>query len=273
MKRKLISLSLILMTSTFLFADTNKTKKEITPISEAEKKSIMEENIFELPSAGALANHLQHSLGKIDWSKFMDFRTIDLSKFSKERRALYLGAKGADAYFLAIANDAEHLNGVSKSINNTLNKIIVDKKPLGKRVGKGNLKKLEESIKAKKWANVLDRITRLKDKIALEFTEAKEHDLKILNDVGGWLEGYRLAVEGFTRNFKAKTTDVLVQDDLINYLLQEMKGVKSFTEKETIIKTLTNINAVLSKATKDDKLSKKQIAELSKILANTNSIL
>ena len=269
MKKKLIGLSLVVLTSSFLFADG----KKVEPISEAEKKEIMSENVFTLPSAGALANHLQHSLGKIDWSKFMSFKTQDIAKLSLEKRVLHLGAKGADAYFLAIANDNAHLNSVSKNINNTLNMISLKKRPLSKRVGKGNLKKLETSIKAKKWAVVLDQITKLKDKIGQEFIATKQKDLKILNDVGGWLEGYRLSVEGFNTNFKAKTTDVLVQDDLIKYLLKEMKSVKSFTEKKDIIKILTDINGVLAKATKDYKLSKKQVAELSKILANTSSIL
>lgn len=272
MKRKLIGLSLIMiMANSSLLAD--ESKKKIAPISEAEKQAVMQENIFELPSAAALANHLQNSLGKIDWSKFMEFKPQDVTKFSKERRALHLGAKGADAYFLAIANDAPHLNSVSKSINNALNKIIIDKKPLSKRVGKSNLKALEDSIKAKKWAKVLDKIAKLKDSIAEEFKKAKKKDLKILNDVGGWLEGYRLAVEGFNSNYKAETTDVLVQDDLIEYLLKEMKSVKYFAEKDDIVKMLTEINAVLAKATKDYKLSKKQVTKLSKILANAKSIL
>ncbi len=272
MKKTLVSMSLIVMTSTLLFADTNNAKK-IAPISEAEKKAVMNANIFEVPSAGALANHLQRSLGKIDWSKFMNFKIQDISKLSLRRRALHLGAKGADAYFLAIANDATHLNGVSKSINNTLNKIEIDKKPLSKRVGKANLKALEENIKAKKWAKVLDKITTLKDKISQEFIKHKEHDLKVLNDVGGWLEGYRLSVEGFNANFKAETTDVLVQSDLIKYLLNELKSVQSFNEKGMLVQVLTDIKKVLMQATKENRLSKKQVVELSKILSKTKTIL
>ena len=271
MKNRLVTLSLITMlTSTILFADTS--KKEIKPLSDLEKKEMMANAVFELPSAGALANNLQKNLGTIEWSKFMNFKAEDVSKLSVERRALHLGSKGADAYFLAIAQDSSHLNGVSKNINNTLNKIIIDKKPLSKRIGKQNLKALEDTIKAKKWAKVLDKITKLKDKIAREFGDKKQ-DLKILNDVGGWLEGYRLAVEGFNTNFKASTTDVLVQDELIGYLLKEIKSVKDFKEKATLTKVLTNINGVLSKASKERTLSKAQVAELSKILANTTSIL
>ena len=273
MKKKLISLSLILMTSSYLFAEPNTTNKKIETISEAEKKAIMEEMDFSLPSAGALANSLTANLGKIDWAKFMDFKVKDISRFSRQKRALYLGAKGADAYFLVFSKDSANLNGVSKSINNTLNKIIINKKPLAKRVGKNNLKKLEKSIKSKKWSSVLEQINNLKNKIAFEFEKSKENDLKILNDVGGWLEGYRIAVEGFNTNFKAETTDVLVQNDLIEFLLKEMKDVKSFTEKDTLVKILQDINAVLSKATKEHRLSKKQVVELSKILVNTNSII
>ena len=272
MKNRLVTLSLITMlTSTILFADIS--KKEVKPLTDADKKAMMASTVFELPSAGALANHLQKNLGTIEWSKFMNFKAEDVSKLSVERRALHLGSKGADAYFLAIAQDSSHLNGVSKNINNTLNKIIINKKPLSKRVGKENLQALEDTIKAKKWAQVLDKITKLKDKIAQEFSKAKKEDLKILNDVGGWLEGYRLAVEGFNTNFKASTTDVLVQDELIGYLLKEIKSVKDFKEKATLTKVLTNINGVLSKASKERTLSKAQVAELSKILANTTSIL
>lgn len=272
MKKALISMSLIMMTSTLLFADTNSTKK-IAPISEAEKKAVMDANIFEVPSAGALANHLQRSLGKIEWSKFMNLKVQGVSTFSLRRRALHLGAEGADAYFLAIANDAAHLKGISISIKNTLNKIMLDKKPLSKRVGKENLKELKKSIKAKKWAKVLDKITTLKDKISQELIKHKENDLKVLNDVGGWLEGYRLSVEGFNANFTAETTDVLVQGDLIQYLLTELKGVQGFNEKEMLIEVLTDIKKVLSHATKEYRLSKKQVVELSKILSKTKTIL
>ncbi len=272
MKNRLVTLSLItILTSTILFADTS--KKEVKPLTDAEKKAMMTSSVFEVPSAGALANHLQKNLGAIEWSKFMDFKVQNISQLSDKRRALHLGSKGADAYFLAIAQDSSHLNGVSKNINNTLNQIKLDKKPLSKLVGKKNLKALEDTIKAKKWAKVLDKITKLKDKISQEFSKAKKEDLKILNDIGGWLEGYRLAVEASKGHFDASKTDVLVQDDLIEYLLKEIKGVKEFTEKETIIKILTDINGVLSKASKEHTLTKAQVTELSKILANATSIL
>ena len=282
MKNRLVTLSLItILTSITLFADTQdankstKVEKKDVPksLTEAEKKEMMATTVFELPSAGALANHLQTNLGVITWSKFMNFTLQDISKISMERRALRLGSKGADAYFLAIAQDDGNLNAVSKNIENTLNRIIINKKPLRNRIGKEKLKTLEDTIKAKRWAKVLDQITTLKDNIAEEFSKGNKEDLQILNDIGGWLEGYRLAVKGFNENFKASKTDVLVQDELIGYLLKEIKSVKDFKEKEVIVKILTDINSVLSKASKERTLSKAQVAELSKILANVTSIL
>lgn len=274
MKNKLIGLSLIGMMSTmFLFADGNESTKKVTILTDAEKKEILASSKVELPSAGSLANHLQKNLGDIAWSKFMNLKTEDISKFSEERKALHLGAKGADAYFLAIAQDSAHLNGVSKNINNTLNKMILDKKPLSKRVGKKNLQALENEIKAKKWAKVLDKITKLKSKISRELLSAKQNDLKVLNDVGGWIEGYRLAVEGLKSNYKAVSTDVLLQNELINYLLSELKGLKSSHEKATLVTALGQVKKVVSKGTKNHQLAKAEVLELSKVLSTLQSIL
>ena len=272
MKNKLMALSFIgMITTACLFADGN--KKEIAPLSDAEKKAMLASSSVELPSAGSLANHLQKNIGSVTWSKFMNLKTEDISKFSNERKALRLGVKGADAYFLAIAQDSANLNGVSKNINNTLNKIILNKEPLSKRVGKKNLKALEDTIKAKQWAKVLDKITKLKDKISEEFLTQKKNDLKVLNDVGGWIEGYRLAVEGLNSKYQAKSTDVLFQDDLISYLSGELQSLKSSNEKNVLVKALADVKKVLLVGSKKHQLSKLQVVELSKILTNVQSIL
>jgi len=274
MKKKLIGLSLVtIMTSSFVFADTNKAKHEL---SKAEKEAIMKaHSSIIVPSAGDLANSLKKnkSLKDVDWTKFINVKIDPSKKYdTQEDKALHLGAKGADAYFLAIAKNSTNLEAVATNINFTLNRIVLNKKSLSKIIGKQTLKSLENTVKAKKWVKVLEKISKLKDDIQMEFEKANKKDLQTLNNIGGWIEGYRIAVEGLKTKYDEKATSVLVQNDLIKFLSKELNSVKSYSKKDEIGKVLTTISSILEKS-KNSKLSKGQIAELSKILTTAKSFL
>ena len=275
MKKSFITLSLIgILTSSILFAKANKKEEVIT---EAEKQAVMAENNFNImPDAGALANSLKKNLGDINWVDFINIKIDPKKKYlTNEDKVLNLGVKGADAYFLAIAADVSNLVAVSSAINLILNKIIVNKKSINTRARKVKLKKLKKLVELKKWNKVLTEITILKENINSDFELLDNAHLALLNDIGGWIEGYRLSVEGFKKNYKAKDTITLLQNNLINYLLKkikESKKLKSFAKTSNIIETLSSIKILLAKA-KNDQLTKVQIEELSKILTNAKHYL
>ena len=223
-----------------------------------------------MPSAGALANSLKSSLGDIDWSKFIVVKVNPNKKYkSNSDRALTLGAKGADSYFLAISEDIDNLITVSSHINLILNDIILNKKSLNSTSRKKKLKKLKKLIRKRRWNLVLEEIAKLKESINRNFINNGEPNLSLLNNIGGWIEGYRLAVEGFKMHYNREESAILLQQDLISYLLKE---VQKNLNRDDIIKLLKDIKRVLLSA-KDDTLSKEQIEELSKILLYSKKIL
>ncbi len=265
MKRILILLSLSIAIS----ADTAKKGEDI--ISQAEIENIMKESSFVMPSAGALANSLNSSLGDIDWSKFIDVKVNPNKKYSSNGdRALTLGVKGADSYFLAISKDKDNLISVSSQINLILNDIILNGRSLNTKSRKKKLKKLKKLIKRERWSIVSEEIAKLKESINRNFLDNRKENLSILNSIGGWLEGYRLAVEGFRKYYNKEESAILLQEELIDYLLKEVK--KRDIQREDIVSILSDIRGVLAKV-KGYELSKEEIEKLSNILSVAKKIL
>jgi hypothetical protein len=253
--------------NTTIFAN-NKNINIIT--SQKEKESIVSDSGFIMPSAGALANSLKMIFGDIKWGEFIDIKGSKRVYRSNEIRALNLGREGADLFFLAIAEDADNLTTLSSSTNLLLNKIVINGKSLNSNSRKRKLKKLKNLIKEGKWDIVLKEISALKDGINSDFYREKREDLALLNNIGGWLEGYRLTLEAMNRDYKKGETVILLQKPLIYYLLKEIKNsikLKTFSKRAEIIERLEKINGVLSNS-KNFTLSKKQIIELSNILKN-----
>jgi len=269
MKKSIIWFSLLAVCTTVSFAD-----KKALVFSDAEKEMMMfdTKGTFVLPPAGALANSLSKDLGNIDWSTFIKSEFNPKTKLgSNLDKALLLGIKGADAYFLAISRKSSELKDVSMSINFLLNKIKIENKSINGAKRKNELKGLASKISQKQWDKVLVGISKLKDDINSDF-EAKDRSfLQLLNSIGGWLEGYRLAVEGFKFHYKAEATITLLQDSLIIYLLDEIESDKrldSFSKKTEIVKILTDLNRVLE-GVKGEIVSKSELEKLSTILSKT----
>ena len=271
-KRVIIWVSLLGVCTTMSIAD--KVDKKILVFSDSEKEMMMldTKESFVMPPAGALANSLTKDLGDIDWSKFINSEFNPKAKLASNMdRALLLGVKGADAYFLAISKKSSELRDVSMSINFLLNKIRIDNRSINSNKRKSELKELATKISKKEWAKVLVGISKLKDDISSDFETKNRASLGLLNSVGGWLEGYRLAVEGFKTNYKADATVTLLQDSLIVYLLDRVESdeeLKKFSKKSEIVKLLTDINSILM-GVKDEMVSKLEVESLSKILSTT----
>jgi len=268
MKKVLISLVLV---GTLLTASND--SKDNHDLTEAEKSEMLASD-FQMPSAAALVNALSKKVGKVDWNSLIE--PVGNKKYtSNEDKVLNLGVRGADAYFLTQAQDSSNLISISTEINYLLNKIEINKKSLNSIARKKKLKELKSFVKNKKWKEVEVKIGKLQDNINEDFIVAKVSHLELLNNVGGWIEGYRLAVEGIKKSYKATSTDILLQDELISYLIKELKGnakLKSFSKTVKLLKTLNAINAVLTKA-KDYQLSKGQVDSLSKVLAETKTYI
>jgi hypothetical protein len=240
--------------------------KKIHTISESERDSIVEDSAFIMPSAGALANSLKMIFGEVKWSQFIDIQKRERGETNQER-ALNLGIEGADLFFLAIAEDVDNLTKISGTTNLILNKIRINGKSLNTTSRKKKLKKLKNLIKKRRWEIVLREISSLKEEINSDFTQKNRKDLALLNDVGGWLEGYRLTVEAMSRNYKQTESMILLQSPLISYLLKEVKlsnELKSFSKRAKLIEILEKVNSILSKA-KNYQLSKAEVVKLSKI--------
>jgi len=269
MKRVLTSLALVVSLSTLSVADNAKKNVKLTTQEQQE----MVNSEFEMPPAGDLVNVLTKDLGKINWNSFII--PVGKKKYSSnEDMALNLGIRGADVYFLAASKDTSNLISVSTEVNFLLNKIVVKNKSLNDSKRKKRLKKLKDLVKQGKWDNVLKEIGTLQSNIDSDFVTNDAKSLKLLNDTGGWIEGYRLAVEGFNKNFKADKTDILIQTDLISYLkksLQSDANLKSFKKTPKLLKTLSDIEGVLKGA--KDKLNKSQIEQLNKILSETKQYI
>ena len=271
MKKSLISLSLIVSLTTMSVASSDsKTNNELT----AADKQEMLGSEFQMPSAGALVNALSKKVGKINWNSFIV--PVGNKKYtSNEDKVLNLGVRGADAYFLNQAKDSSNLISISTEINYLLNKIIVNGKSFNTKDRKAQLKKLKKLVTAKEWARVQVEIGKLQDSINIDFADAKVKHLELLNNIGGWIEGYRLAVEGIKKNYGADSTDILLQDELISYLLKELKGntkLKSFAKTSKLVKTLNSINSIL-KQSKNYQLTKAQVDSLSKVLTETKKYI
>lgn len=268
MKKRLIGLSLIaLLATSSIYADEKKdyTKAEVI---------VEEESTFKMPPAGALVNALNKHLGNIKWN---DFIKLEQNKKypSMEDMVLNLGLRGADAYFLTSAKDSANLIAISTEINYLLNKIKINNKSLNSMARKAKLKEVKNLIKAKKWIKVQKEINVLQNNINNDFINGKTPHFELLNNIGGWIEGYRLAVEGFNKNYKAEKTEILLQNELIEYLLSELKknvALKSFAKTKNLLKTLETINSILKNA-KNDSLTKAQIEKLLTILSETKKYI
>jgi len=269
MKKILISLSLVASLATVSFADS-KTDNKLT---EADKTEMLGSD-FQMPSAGALVNALSKKVGNIDWKSLIE--PVANKKYSSnEDKVLNLGVRGADAYFLNQSKDSSNLISISTEINYLLNKIQLNGKTLNSPSRKAELKALKDLVKAKNWSVVRVKISKLQASINNDFVMKKAKHLEILNNVGGWIEGYRLAVEGIKRSYKAESTDMILQDELISFLLKGLTSnakLKSFSKTSKLIATLKSINAIL-KNSKNYSLTKAQVDSLSKILADTKKYI
>lgn len=260
---------ILLGLSITISADT--LKKSDSIISEAEMNSIMQDSNFVMPSAGALANSLNSSLGDINWSEFIEIKPNSNKKYhSNEDRALTLGAKGADSYFLAISKDTDNLISVSSYINLILNDIILDGKSLNNKSRKKKLKRLKKLIRKKRWDIVLEEIAKLKESINRNFFINHKTNLLLLNNIGGWLEGYRLAVSGFEKHYNKEESAILMQQALINYFIKELK--EKNIHRVDIISILNDIKGVLAEVNNYE-LSQEHIRKLSNILLIAKKIL
>ncbi len=270
MKKILLSLSLVASLGTLSFAQTPSKDAPLTQVD----KDKMVDSEFEMPSAGDLVNVLTKSLGAVDWNSYV----IPITKktyASNEDMVLNLGVRGADAYFLSASKDSTNLISVSTEINFLLNKIQVKGESLNNSSRKARLKELKDLVKAKSWTQVQKEITILQSNIDKDFMDGNVKSLMILNNIGGWIEGYRLAVEGFNKNYQAQKTEILLQDELIAYLHKELQndaGLKSFAKTPMLLKTLSDLNAILKSVT-NDQLSKAQVEQLLKILNETKTYI
>ena len=244
----------------------NNIEKNKSIISSDEKESIILDSVFVMPSAGALANSLKMIFHDIKWSNFIDTKSGDIGK-NNEEKVLNLGIKGADLFFLAISKNSKELTKIAKYTNLILNEIIIDRKSINTRSRKKSLKNLEKLIKREMWSPVLKEITILKENINIDFDDKGKHHLSLLNDIGSWMEGYRLTVEALKSDYKQLETAILFQSSLIEYLLKELKSSKelqSFSKRDKIIDFLTKIDNILLNA-KNYQLSKKELLKLSEI--------
>jgi hypothetical protein len=240
-------------------------KKDSSLVSSDEKELIISNGDFVMPSAGALAHSLQMIFHNIDWSKFINTKSGEIGK-SNEEKVLNLGIKGADLFFLAMSKNSKELTKIAKFTNLILNEIIIDKKSINTRSRKKSLKNLEKLIKREMWSPVLKEITTLKQNINIDFDDRGKHHLSLLNDIGSWMEGYRLTVEALKSDYKKVETSILFQSSLIEYLLRELKKSKeleNFSKRDNIIELLTQIDNIILKA-KNYQLSKEELIKLSK---------
>jgi len=276
MKKKIIALS-ILTTLSFTNIYAANAKKNVE-VATAEEKLAPSE--FVMPPAPALAITLNRMLNNVDWSKYIEVKGIKDLKNDKNR-ALHLGALGTDAFFLILAKNNTKLEVVAQNINLNLNKLR-----LNSRSRKSKLNQIDKLIKAKRWKKVQEKIIDLKGAIDTDLkgqtvntnkqeviTDESKKTLGLLNLTGTWIEGYRLAVSGIRDNFKSEYTNLLIQNELIDHLLGELKNNKSlngFAKLTDIITILENINTILIKA--KNKLTKAQVEELYKVISTSSKL-
>ena len=237
-------------------------------LSQAEIREAMANSVLEMPSPGALVNALSYTLGNIKWGKFVTAINTRKKK-SLEDNVLNLGARGADAYFLTESKETAKLIAVSVGINRLLNIIKLDNKSLNNKARKAKLRKLKKWISKGKWKGVQKEINILQNSINDDFRKSNSKHLALLNNIGGWIEGYRLAVEGFNQKYKAERTEILFQKELIDYLIRDLKKskkLKSYHLTPFLLKSLKEITNVL-KQSRNYQLSKKQIKDLLKNLS------
>ena len=263
-KKGLITL---LLSNSLIYGNSNIKKNANMSISSSEKESIISNSAFVMPSAGALAHSLQMIFHNMQWSRFIDTKRIYNIGKNNEERALNLGIRGADLFFLAISKNVDDLTKIARETNLILNKIIINRKSINTTSRKISLKKLEKEIKKKNWKIVLKKITILKENINIDFDDKNEEQLSLLNDIGSWMEGYRLTVEALYSNYKQEETTILFQSPLIEYLLRKLKSstkLKEFSKREKIINLLTRIDKLLLNAN-DYQLSKQELLELLRV--------
>ncbi len=90
----------------------------------------------------------------------------------------------------------------------------------------------------------IEKDSSLKEDINRDFIELKRDDLALLNDLGGWLEGYRLTVEAMSLNYRESDSSILIQRQLIAYLLKELKSserLKSFNRYGNLVNLLEQV--------------------------------
>jgi len=261
MTKVLIGISLVVSLSVHSLADKNADNKIISD------KTEMVGADFQMPSAGDLVNSLTKSLGKITWNTFVP--PVSSRKYtSNEELVLNLGVRGADIYFLTASQDSANIIAISTEVNYLLNEIMLNNKSLNTNARRAKLVELRDLVSRNDWKAVHKEITVLQNSIDADFINGNSKGLMILNNVGGWIEGYRLAVEGFNQNYKADKTEILLQNDLIAYLHGELSKeptLKAFDKTPLLIKTLGDINGILQGAA-NEQLTKAQIEQLLAVL-------
>ncbi len=133
---------------------------------------------------------------------------------------------------------------------------------------------LKKFIDSGKWDAILRRIGSLKEDINRDFIELKRDDLALLNDLGSWLEGYRLTVEAMSLNYRESDSSILIQRQLIAYLLKELKSserLKSFNRYGNLVNLLEQILSVIDDG-RGYSLSKESVDRLSKIFRSSGVI-
>jgi len=264
MKKNIITLTLVaLLSSSTAYAQ----EKLDDPIS---KEDMARANIeVELPSPATLVLRLHRALGDVEWREYMNLKQ-DSKKNTKQDFAFYLGAKGADAYFLSTSKDTTNLISTSKNIYKSINKLKVNDKSTKKilRNLKRNLGK--SKVDEATWKNILKDIIQLKDQISNNLnSKYKDGDKTILYDVGGWLEGYRLSAQAIKDNYSSKISSILIQKNLVSSLLKRVKGsnkAKKFSGYNEIVATLKDIDSTLSNS-KNRKLTKTDVDKLVETLS------
>jgi hypothetical protein len=261
MNRRFLTLLLAgTLFSTTLYGKTD--KKEDEPITKEDM--LKATSNIELPSPGALVLRLKKALGDVEWKQYIELKSSKKYKF-KQDLAFHLGAKGADVYFLTVAKDTSNLITISKMIYESMNNLEINNKSTKKILNalKKEVKKPNKDDTS--WQKILLDISELKDGITENLNKKyKDGDKTILYNIGGWLEGYRLAANALKDKYSKEDTSILIQKDLVSYLLkklQENPQTKKFTGYKDIEDALKEIQKILSNA-KDNQLSKQDIEKL-----------
>ena len=199
---------------------------------------------YSVPSPNEVLSTLAR-IGDVDWANQATFSTKS-DYASKERLALNLGIRVADALVAVNATDTRRFLQQSLSISKISSGLGV-----GETVDayKENFAALAAGGD---WDQLAAQLDNVQSEVQTQLELKEQQALVVLASLGGWLEGLKVISGHLAGNYRPENTDFIARPELIAYYLSELEAlapdVKRKPEILLVLEGVREISDILAGA-------------------------